>query len=155
MSDMCKQRCEAFMSKFPFCSKSVGILILRIGIGAMFIFAGYMKVSDMAGTVYNFSQMGIGSFWAYLVGYVELLGGIVVLLGSCGTRLAGGLFSIIMIVAVVLLKNDMVMAMTPAAFLISTLALTFTGAGKYSLNARMCKKCECKSANCKTCSVQK
>lgn len=118
-------------------SKSAGLLVLRIGVGLIFIFSGWQKVSDLAGTVAFFGQAGFAPFWAYLVSYVELLGGIAVLLGvfMC---IASALLTIIMAVAVYTLRENLQMAMTPIAVFFSTLALTIAGGGRYSLMKKCC-----------------
>lgn len=119
--------------KFPWQNKSVGLLVLRIGVGAIFVFSGYMKVSDLAGTIAFFGTLGFAPFWAYLVSFVELIGGIAVLLGI-HTRIAAKLLTIIMIVAIYELRGNLQMAMTPISVFFSTLALTLAGGGKYSLS---------------------
>lgn len=133
-------------------SKSAGLLAIRIGIGFIFIATGYMKVSDLAGTVAFFGTLGFAPFWAYLVSFVELIGGIAVLLGVF-TCIASALLTIIMAVAVYTLFPNLQMlefptigyiisgvqmAMTPLAVFFSTLALTIAGGGRYSFMKKCC-----------------
>lgn len=125
------------MKKCPKSSVNTGLLVLRIGVGAIFIFAGWMKVSDLHGTVTMFAGMGFNAFWAYVASFVELLGGIAVLLGIF-TRGAAFLLMITMIVALYKVHADPAMLMTPLAMFFATLALSFTGAGTYSLMRKMC-----------------
>jgi putative oxidoreductase len=129
MNSICK--------KFPWQNKSAGLLVLRIGVGVIFIFTGWMKVSDLAGTVGQFGAMGFAPFWAYLVSFVELLGGVGVLLGI-GTRIAAKLLTIIMMVAIYKLWGNLPLVMTPVSVFFSTLALTLAGGGKYSLSRGFC-----------------
>ncbi len=124
---------NALCKKGSWHSKSAGLLVLRIGVGAIFMYSGYMKVSDLTGTIAMFGTMGFSPFWAYLVSFVELLGGIAVLLGV-HTRIAAKLLTIIMIVAIYKLRGNLQMAMTPISVFFSTLALTLAGGGKYSLS---------------------
>lgn len=126
-----------------------GLLVLRIGVGLIFVFAGWMKVSDLSMTVQMFGAMGLGAFWAYLVSFVELLGGIAVLLGVY-TRIASGLLAIVMLVAVIMVRSDMGMMMTPLSLLFSTGALLCAGAGKYVLFRGKCctGMSGCKSGCC-------
>ncbi len=91
-----------------------------------------MKVANMTNTVSMFASMGFGTFWAYLVSAVELVGGLAVLLGIY-TRFFAVLLTIVMIVAIYVLHNDIMSLMTPLTMLFSTLALTLAGAGAYSL----------------------
>jgi uncharacterized membrane protein YphA (DoxX/SURF4 family) len=50
-------------------NKDLGILILRIGVGAIFIFAGWEKVKDLGATVAMFGTMGFSPFWAYVASF--------------------------------------------------------------------------------------
>ena len=125
---------EKIYSKFPWINVDTGLLILRLGVGAIFITTGWMKFSDLNGTVKFFASLGFASFWAYLVTAVELLGSVTVILGiGIYTRVAAKLLAIIMLVAVYILRADFTMAMTPILMFFATLALVFTGSGKYSV----------------------
>ena len=123
--DMMVKKCSWF-------NTNTGLLVLRIGVGAIFIFSGYMKASDMAGTVGFFATVGFSAFWAYLVTAVELLGGLGVLLGV-RTRFFAMFLTVVMIVAIYLLRTNMTMVMTPLSVFFSTLTLFFAGGGSYSL----------------------
>ncbi len=123
---------NSFFKRFPFCTVDSGLLVLRIGVALIFIFSGWFKVTNLEMTVTGFASMGFVSFWAYLVTAVELLGGIAVLLGLC-TRVAALLLAIIMVVAISVVYKDIAMVMTPVSVLFSTLALTLSGGGRYSL----------------------
>lgn len=125
---------EGMFAKFPWVNTDLGLLLLRIGVGSIFIFTGWMKVSDMNGTVGFFSSLGFSSFWAYLVTVVELLGGIAVLVGAgIYARLSAKLLAIIMLVVMYLLKADLMMNMTPFLMFFAAMALVCTGSGKYSV----------------------
>lgn len=124
---------NSMMKKFPWANTDTALLVLRIGVGAIFLFTGYIKASNLAGTVGFFATLGFSPFWAYLVTAVELVGGLCVLLGIW-TRVAAAFLAITMIVAIYTLRADVAMAMTPFAVLVSTLALKLAGGGKYSLH---------------------
>ncbi len=117
---------------------SIGLLILRLVIGAIFIMAGWAKVSNMGGaegTVALFASMGFSTFWAYVASYVELLGGISLVVGY-GSKISSVLLSITMIVAIYVVQAGGMMAiMAPLAILGATLALFFTGSGKYGFGS--------------------
>ncbi len=121
------------------CNTDAGLLALRIGVGAIFIYSGWLKVGDLAGTVAQFGTMGFAPFWAYLVSFVELIGGIAVVLGVW-TRIAAKLLAIVMLVAMYKLLAAPQMLIAPLSLFFSSVALMFTGAGKYALS----KKCESK-----------
>ena len=117
------------------CTTDNGLLALRIGVGAIFIFSGWMKVSNLQATVGMFASMGFGAFWAYLASFAELLGGIAVLLGAY-TRAFSFILMIVMIVAVYTLRANIELAMTPIAVFFSTLSLTLSGGGKYAVSKK-------------------
>lgn len=129
------------------------LLALRIGVGGIFIVTGWMKVSDLAATVGMFGQMGFAPFWAYLVSFVELVGGIAVLLGVY-TRVAAGLLAIVMLVASYKLLATPSMLIAPVSLLFSTIALKLGGSGKYSLRRGTCGcgcTLPCSCGNCSAC----
>ncbi len=138
------------------CNVDSGLLVLRIGVGAIFIYNGWLKVSDLAGTVGFFGTIGFAPFWAYLVSFIELIGGIAVLLGIY-TRVAAGLLAIIMLVASYKLLATPQMLIAPVSLLFSTIALKLAGGGKYSLLRGKCEcgctlPCSCgKCDECKSC----
>ena len=120
--------------KFPWVNNNTGLLVLRIGVGAIFIMTGWIKFSSMSGTIQYFSSIGFSAFWAYLVATVELLGGIAVLIGlGVYTRISAKLLAIVMLVAIYVLRGNFEMAMTPIIMFFATFALTCTGPGKYSV----------------------
>ncbi len=128
---------NSIVKKCSWLNTDAGILVLRIGVGAIFIMSGWMKVSMMSATVGMFGQMGFSPFWAYVATFGELLGGILVLLGIY-TRLGALILATVMTVAISLTYKDLTMVMTPVAFFISNLALIFTGSGKFSLMRKIC-----------------
>ena len=86
------------------------------------------------GSATPFATLGFSAFWAYLASWVELLGGIAVLLGiGIYTRVAAKLLSIVMLVAIYLLRDNFTMVMLPFLMFFATFALMMTGPGKYSI----------------------
>ena len=107
-----------------------------------------MKVSDLGATAGFFAKMGFAPFWAYLVSYVELIGGVAILLGV-GTCFASTALVIVMAVAIYVLRDSLTtMGIAPISLFFSNLALVLAGSGKYSFG---CKFCKCK--DCGTCAV--
>jgi len=119
------------IKKIPKCNVDAGLLVLRIGVGLIFVVSGWMKVSNLSMTMGYFAQMGFSAFWVYLVSLVELVGGVAVLLGTY-TRFFSGLLAIVMLVAIYVVGANMAV-MTPVAVFFSCLALTLSSGGKYSV----------------------
>lgn len=84
--------------------KEIGSLIVRVVLGAIFLVHGFMK---FAGGIENvagfFKSVGLPGFLAYAVGTIELVGGILMLLGL-GTQVVAALFAIVMVGAIVTVK---------------------------------------------------
>ena len=55
--------------------KPLGLLVLRVGLGASFIFHGYPNLSDPALALKAFSGYGFPSYFAYISGILEVFGG--------------------------------------------------------------------------------
>jgi uncharacterized membrane protein YphA (DoxX/SURF4 family) len=111
----------------------------------MFIFAGYEKVSNMAGTVGFFSSLGIPVFLTYIVAYAELIGGVLIVLGLW-TCLSAAVLAVIMLVAVWLTRaGGLQVMMYPLAVFAGLVSLMGSCGGKYSV--RLCTCCTVKSHN--------
>lgn len=96
------------------------LLAARIIVGLVFIYAGWMKVSAMDMTVGYFAQMGLPAFLAYIVGYVEFVGGAFLVLGlfPCIT---GAILAVIMIFAVWYSRSLGLQGMMPPAVVFAAL----------------------------------
>ena len=115
-------------------NNDVGILLIRIAVAAIFLYAGIYKLTNMDMVVGFFGSMGLAPFWAYLVAIVETLGGLAVLLGAfiCSSS---ALLAIIMIVAIFTtgISKGFSAHELEIVMLLASVALMFTGAGKYSI----------------------
>ena len=125
-----------------------GLLLVRLAVGAIFITHGIGKFRDIEGTIGFFAGLGLSAFFAYLVATVELVGGIMVLLGICA-RFAGVILAIVMLFAIILVKSGAGFgaAEFEVLLLASSLTIAFMGPGKYSLMRHVC------GCGCKTCPV--
>lgn len=123
------------------------MLILRLVVGGMFIYAGYTKLADMNQTVAMFSTMGFTAFWAWVASLTEFIGGIMLVVGI-GTQIAGILLLITMAVAVIKVTgpNGFMMSMSPIALGAAALAIGLSGCGRYSgckmMHSKDCAACK-------------
>ena len=134
------------MSYQPTAVRSWGPLILRLGVGVIFIMHGYPKLfpagpEGFAGFLRNLA-FPAPTFFAWIVGIVEFFGGIVMILGLF-VRYVGVLMAIEMLVTSVRVKMPGgVPFISPKGtgweldFLLfmGALALVFLGAGALSLD---------------------
>ena len=120
----------------------IGLLILRIGVGVAIIQAGLIKALDF-GTTVGFMESGgwrLPTFAALMVTVAETAGGIGLFLGVL-TPLAGCSVAGAMICAwAVNVSQDAFWSQpfnVPFLLFVGAAALMFTGAGAYSVDARV------------------
>ncbi len=135
------------MSKLSSVSLDRGLLLLRIALGVVFVMHGWQKLAvyGISGVAAGFGQMGfpLPMVNAVLITAVELGGGVLLLAGA-GTRIAASLLAFSMLVAAVVahgsggffLPTGYEFALT---LMLASLALMQTGAGRYSLDARIAR----------------
>lgn len=122
----------------------VAPLLLRVALGAIFVYHGYDKVfnTGIPGVAGFLESLGIPlpGLMAYVLAYGELVGGLLLIVGLF-THWAAKYASVVAIVALftVHLKNGFSIANGGYEFIMLILAaaisVMFTGAGKYSLDA--------------------
>ncbi|MCC6290564.1 DoxX family protein [Candidatus Nomurabacteria bacterium] len=116
-------------------SADTALFISRVLLGIIFVVAGWNKVSDMPATIGFFSSMSIPAFLAYIVGYGELIGGVMLILGLWA-QMAAIFLSVVMIVAVILTNGAGFAAYSmPLAVLAGLIAVVGAGAGKYQIKS--------------------
>lgn len=82
----------------------IGGLILRITLGVLFFIHGLVKFQGgIENTVGWFNSIGIPGFMAYGVALLEVIGGIVLMIGL-GTRIVSALYALLMIGAIIKVK---------------------------------------------------
>ena len=127
----------------------IALLVLRLAAGFSFFMHGYQKVfgeGGVAGVTQGFTQMGIPlpGLAAPFISYLELLGGIALMLGLFA-RVFGFLLFCDMAVATLLvhLKNGWLgqggMELT-ALLGAMALAIALAGAGPYSIDAAIARR---------------
>lgn len=119
----------------------VGLLVLRIALGIIFIFHGYPKLAHLRGANQMqgfFVEHGLPGYFVYIAGVIETFGGSLLLIGLF-TRAAALLLAMEMCVAIwkvhlahgYLAVNDYQFPLTLAA---ACFALATIGAGTISLD---------------------
>lgn len=140
-----KNKSMGIMMQHGLCLNT-GLLILRIGFWAFLVFAGRGKLMggvDARASIANmvgFSRMP--AFRGFMAAISEFLGGILMIIGLF-TQIAAAFAFITMAVAIYAVSKDgfsLMNAMTPIAYAVAMLTLIFTGAGKRSLDSKLCKK---------------
>lgn len=122
-----------------FYNPAFGLLLIRVAVGVIFLTHGWMKVSNMPGTVAMLGQFGFAPLVVYFISWLEVIGGIALILGLA-TRLFGFLFGIEMLVAVLLIGFGRGFGIEFVLALVS-FGIALTGSGKYSVYRMECKHC--------------
>lgn len=141
-------------------NKSLGLLLLRVVLGAFFIGNAVAKLQNMTSTVAMFNQWGIPSFLTYASTIAELIAGAALVLGAF-MWLAAGIIIVLMAVAVYVVIGPnpsgepwlyhFIFGWGPnAIYAAAALALAFTGPGKWSLAAWGLHR---RAAQCKECNI--
>ncbi len=130
----------------------VPMLVLRIAVGIIFIVHGWQKVSEPAKFSGFFMMQHFPAFMVNVVGYVELVAGVLVLLGLW-TSIAAVPLAIIIATALFYVKGGAVFrAFNVPVFeldllLLASLVVIFCkGSGKYAIKPSGCLCC--KGGNC-------
>lgn len=120
--------------------KPLALLMLRAGIGIIFIYHGYPKLFTHTHDIMAaFQRMGFPSFFVYIAGVVEFFGGIVLILGLF-TRIAALLLAGEMAIAVLKVHlpqgaiTDVKNYEFPMIVAVTCFALATIGAGLISID---------------------
>lgn len=115
----------------------LAILLLRIGVGIIFIVSGWGKLTGIEGAQGFFGNIGIplSGLMAWVVAIVEFFGGIMVLLGAY-IRIPTLLLACVMLVALLTTKlgGEFSPARLDMMLLLTNLALFIFGSGIYSVD---------------------
>lgn len=119
--------------------KPLGLLLLRVAVGSIFILHGYPILKDPAHWTRVFTELGLPVQFVYVSGILEMFGGMMLVVGLL-TRGVGLLLAIE--VAVVLLRSRIPGSLhtfgqheLPVMLGTAALALATTGAGLVSVDA--------------------
>ncbi len=112
-----------------------GLLSVRLGLAAVFLVHGAMKLADVTATMAAFESMSLPAWLGVVVGVVELLGGAAMLLGVY-VRYAGYALAAVMLGAILAVKWEMGFAggwEFDFVLLTAAMGIAWTGAGEYSV----------------------
>lgn len=124
--------------------KPLALLLLRLGLGLIFIYHGYPKLAHMHKTLQEFPQMGFPSYFAYVAAILEFFGGWLLVLGLF-TRITALLLAGEMAIAIlrVHLPQGGILAVSnyqfPLAMAVGAFALVAVGAGIISFDRAIFK----------------
>jgi putative oxidoreductase len=120
--------------------KPLALLLLRLGLGVIFVFHGYPKLfTHTREAMQGFSHMGFPVYFVYIAGVLEFFGGLLLIVGLF-TRIAALLLAVEMAVALVkvhgVLTNPMAVDsyQFPLACAVGSFALAAMGAGLLSVD---------------------
>ncbi|MEX0928117.1 MAG: DoxX family protein [Balneolales bacterium] len=121
----------------------LAILLLRIGVGLVFVLAGWGKLNGIEGTQGFFADISIPlpGLMAWVVALVEFVGGLMILSGTY-IRVPAPLLAVIMVVAILTVKMSQGFgaARIDLLLLLMSSALFITGSGKYSVDEKLLNK---------------
>jgi uncharacterized membrane protein YphA (DoxX/SURF4 family) len=133
-----------------FYNSSIGIFIIRLVTGFIFIIEGWSKFQNLSGISHFMVHLGLPMWMGLFIATLELVGGIALILGFF-TRIFGVVFGIEMLFVVFLTgwargigSHDIELLLAATSF-----GIAFIGSGKYALLPMECKKCG--GMFCKTC----
>lgn len=136
--------------KKHFHSPALGLFIIRLVAGSIFMFHGIQKLSSMEGTIGFFASLGFGAVLAWIVALVETIGGLALILGYF-SKFFSALLAIIMLVAIFKVKwaAGFSKMEIDLMLLATTIAVLFSGCGRYSICGFWHKDCKnCNGGNC-------
>lgn len=116
-------------------NSDIALLLIRVGLALVFIAHGIDKLTNMDGTVHFFTSVHLSAVWAYVIAYVELIGGILMLLGI-GTGWAGVVLAATMVgaIGIVKLSKGFIGGYEFDLMLfLSAIAISLAGPGMYTI----------------------
>ncbi len=122
-----------------FYNRSLGLLLIRVGAGLIFLTHGWVKIQHMDQAIYFLGQMGLTVPVVYFIAWLEVVGGLALILGAA-TRFFGLLLGIEMLVAAVLIGIGQGVTVELLLALIS-FGIALAGSGDYSIYKMECKHC--------------
>ncbi len=123
--------------------RSLGLLLLRVGVGLVFFMHGLSKVQSLPMTEGFFMHLGLPAWVGIFIAWLEVLGGIALILGIF-TRGFAFSFGIEMLVAIFLsggISKGWQAHELEALLMATSFALVYMGSGRFSLFRVECQNC--------------
>lgn len=114
----------------------IALLLIRVGLSAVFLVHGWNKLSDMDSTIAFFSSLHLSASWAYLAALLETLGGLALLIGLF-TEWASVLLAAMMLSTIALFKLSKGFLdgyELDLMLFLASIAIALAGPGKYALS---------------------
>ena len=130
------------MERLKNLSADWGLLSLRLALGIIFLYHGYLKLSNLSQTAQFFqNNVGFPGFIGYLVGFVEFFGGLFLILGilekwasiGVGIIMLGALYFKIFVWKVPFFAMDKTGWEFDLILLASAISIFILGGGNYSI----------------------
>lgn len=124
--------------------KDLGLLIIRITIAVLMLFHGLAKLKGVAHIKGMLAEKGLPEILSYGVYITEIIAPVLIIIGF-RTRLASLIFFMGMLVIIYLKQFDNIFILTQTGaikaelvlmYTLISLALVFTGAGKYAVSTK-------------------
>lgn len=115
-----------------------GALILRVVIGILFVYTGWFKITHLAAVAGMFAGMGFAPWLGGFVGWVELLGGLALILGILfkPANVALGVVMAVVVFGLPAETNSLFFGHDYQFVLLTALvSLYFIGPGRYTVRA--------------------
>jgi putative oxidoreductase len=123
-------------------NRNLGLFLIRLGTGLVFLMHGWMKVNNLSGVEGMFMHFGLGGPTGIFIAYLEVIGGLCLILGIF-TRIFGTAFGIEMLVATFIMgvptsyqPHEMEIFLMLMSF-----GIALAGSGAYSLWKMECDLC--------------
>lgn len=152
-----------FYYNYMCCKKSLGLLIIRLGLGWLLLMAGVSKIMGVGPEIIGFiggaaHQLGLTflsqEVWFWLAAVSETVAGIL-FIWWLFLPVASILTIILLGVAFASKGMDIKTGMIDIIFITTALGLGLAGPGKYSLKSLLCKSCGTTDCGTGVCSPKK
>ena len=122
-----------------FYKRDLGLLLIRLALGLLFFTHGLMKVQELSMVAAMFAHLGFFPWVGFFIAWLELLGGLALILGVA-TRFFAVVFGIEMLVAAIIVGFSRGIGLELILSIVS-FGLALLGSGRYSVFKMECDNC--------------